>query len=33
LQDEGGGDLVDDAAMFLACVAGFVEDLVGIAGG
>jgi hypothetical protein len=33
LQDEGGGDLVDDAAVLLAGLPGFVEDLVGFAGG
>lgn len=33
LEDEGGGDLVDDAAVILAAVAGFIEDLVGLLGG
>jgi len=33
LEDEGGGDLVDDLAVGLAGVAGLVEDLVGFAGG
>lgn len=33
MQDEGGGDLVDDAAVFLAGVAGFVKNLVGFARG
>lgn len=32
MQDEGRGNLVDDAAVLLAGVAGFVEDLVGFAG-
>jgi hypothetical protein len=33
LEDEDGGDLVDDAAVLLAGVAGLIEDLVGFAGG
>jgi hypothetical protein len=33
LKDEGCGDLIDEAAVVLAGVAGFVEDLVGFAGG
>jgi hypothetical protein len=33
LQDQRGGYLVDYSAMLLAGVAGFVEDLVGFAGG
>jgi hypothetical protein len=33
LQDEGSGDLVDDAAVLLTLVASLVEDLVGFAGG
>lgn len=33
LEDEGGSDLVDDLLVLLAGVAGFVEDLVGFAGG
>lgn len=33
LKDEGCGDLIDEAAVLLAGVAGFVEDLVGFAGG
>jgi hypothetical protein len=33
LQDEGCGDLVDDAAMVLADVAGLIEYLVGFARG
>jgi hypothetical protein len=33
LQDQGGRNLVDDAAMVLAGMAGFVEDLVSLAGG
>jgi len=33
LEDEGGGDLIDDAAVVLAGVASFIEDLVRFAGG
>src|ERR1700748_3674889 len=33
LNDQGCGYPVDDAAMSLTCVAGFVEDLVGFMGG
>jgi len=33
LEDEGRGDLVDDTAVLLACVAGLVENLVGFARG
>jgi len=33
LQNQRGGHLIDDAAMFLAGVAGFVEDMVSLAGG
>jgi hypothetical protein len=33
LEDQGGGYLIDDAAVLLAGVAGFIEDLVGFAGG
>jgi hypothetical protein len=33
LQDQGGRNLVDHAAMFLAGTAGLVEDLVGFLGG
>ena len=33
MQDESGGYLVDYAAMLLAGMAGFVENLVGLASG
>ena len=33
MQDERGGYLIDYAAMLLAGVAGFIENLVGLAGG
>lgn len=33
LQDEHGGDLVDCILVFLAGAAGFIQDLVGLAGG
>lgn len=33
LQDEGGGDLVDEVFVLLAGVTGLVENLVGFAGG
>jgi hypothetical protein len=33
LENQGGRNLVDNAAMVLAGVAGFVEDLVSLAGG
>ena len=33
LQNERGGDLVDHAAVLLAGVAGFIQNLVGFAGG
>jgi hypothetical protein len=33
LEDDGCGNLVDDAAMVLPLMAGLIEDLVGFAGG
>lgn len=33
LEDEGGGDLIDDAGVLPAGMAGLVEDLVGFVGG
>ena len=33
LKDQGGGNLVHHTAMLLAGVAGFIENLVGLAGG
>lgn len=33
LENEGGGYLIDEAAVLLAGMAGFIEDLMGFSGG